>query len=129
MFKRLLSRGGKYAIVGFATFLLDLGILAVLTRYTDIAYPISIAIGFLMAVSVNFVISYYWVYAGTKRRFHHSYAFFICLALGGAVVISVGTSLLVEVGGLPILLSRVMIGGVVGITNFFLNTFFNFRML
>lgn len=127
--KRLLRRGSKYATVGLATFLLDLGIVAILTTSTELPYTISIAVGFLIAVSINFLISYHWVYAGTTRRFHHGYAFFICFALGGAAVISGGTTWLVESFGLHILVARVLIGGVVGMANFLLNTFFNFRLL
>lgn len=127
--KRLLRRGSKYATVGLATFLLDLGIVAILTTYTKLPYTISIAIGFLIAVSINFTISYHWVYAGTARRFHHGYVLFICLALGGAIFISVGTVWLVESFGFPILVARLLIGGIVGVTNFLFNTFFNFRLL
>ncbi len=129
LLKRLLKRGSKYATVGFATFLLDLGIVAVLTAYTKFPYTISIAVGFLIAVSINFVISYHWVYAGTARRFHHGYALFICLALGGAIFISTGTVWLAESFGLSILIARLLIGGIVGVTNFLFNTFFNFRLL
>ncbi len=129
LLKRLLKRGSKYATVGFATFLLDLGIVAILTTYTELPYTISIAIGFLVAVSINFAISYHWVYAGTARRFHHGYALFICLALGGAIFISTGTVWLVESFGFSIIVARLLLGGIVGVTNFLFNTFFNFRLL
>ena len=116
-------------MVGFATFLLDLGILFTLVKFTAVPYSFAVAIGFLIGVSINFSISYYWVYAGTTRRFHHGYFLFLIVAIIGAFVITISTSWLVEVFALPLLVARVMVGGVVGVIGFLLNTFLNFRLL
>lgn len=129
LIKKLLKRGSKYGLVGFVTFLLDLAMLTALTSFTSISSSLAIAIAFLIAVSINFTISYHWVYAGTERSFHGGYIFFISLAFVGAIIISLSTSWLVVQFALPLLFARVVVGCIVGIINFLINTFFNFKLL
>lgn len=129
IFYRLYTRGWKYAVVGVSTFILDIGILYALIEYNFIPYWFAVAVAFLIGLSINFYICYHWVYSGTEREFFHGYFYFISLALLGAVIISGGTTFLVETLALPLLIARTIMGATTGTVGFFINTFFNFRLL
>lgn len=127
--RRLLDRGFKYAVVGVSTFILDLGIIFLLIQIPIMPYPLAVAIGFLIGISVNYFICYYWVYAGTERLIHHGYLYFVSLALLGAFIIAGGTTFLVEQMALSLIVARIIMGASTGTIGFFINTFFNFRLL
>jgi len=127
--RRLYRRGWKYLTVGVSTFFLDIGILFVLVTVTPIPYEISVAAAFLIGISVNYYICYHWVFLGTERKFHHGYFYFISLALLGAAIISGGTMFLVETLHLPLFIARTIMGAATGTLGFFVNGYFNFRML
>jgi len=55
--------------------------------------------------------------------------FFLLFALAGIVVIVTTTEVLISMLHLPLLAARVLVGIVVGIFNFLLNTFFNFKLI
>lgn len=129
LFKKLLRRGISYGTVGFGTFLLDLCIITALITWSPIPYPVAVALGFFIAVSINYYISYHWVYAGTTQTFYHGYSFFFILATVGLLVITLGTTILVEFFYIPLFIARTLVGLTVGIMNFILNTFFNFKLL
>lgn len=126
---RLYTRGWKYAAVGVSTFILDIGILYALIEHNFIPYWLAVAIAFMIGLSINFYICYHWVYSGTEREFFHGYFYFVSLAMLGVVIITTGTTLMVELFDLPLLLARTIVGAVAGVIGFFINTFFNFRLL
>lgn len=129
LLNKLIRRGSRYSIVGLGTFLLDMGILSVLLTWTPMPYPLAVALGFFTGVSINYYIAYHWVYAGTVQTFYHGYSFFIIVAIGGVLVITLSTTILVEFFYIPIFIARIFMGAIIGTVNFFVNTFFNFRIL
>lgn len=126
---RLFSRLLKYSGVGFGTFLLDLAIVALLAYSVGIPYPYAVAIGFFTGISINYLISYFWVFKGTTRNKYAGYIIFLSIAFGGVILITASTTFLVETLALPLLIARTMVAGVIGCINFLLNTFFNFKVL
>lgn len=126
---KLYNRGWKYLIVGVATFVLDMIILFGLVWTTPAPNWLAVAIGFLVGVSINFYICYHWVYEGTGRQFHHGYFYFTSLALLGAFIISCGTTYIYDNFDTSLLLARIIMGGSTGVIGFFINTFFNFKLL
>lgn len=129
LFIRISRRFGKYTIVGVGTFIFDLTLLAILSNTTEIYYPILVAVSFEIAVSINFAISYTWVFKGTKRRPLSGYVYFITIALVGIILTTGLVTLLVEFLALQLLVARVLVAGLVGIFNFFINSIFNFKMM
>jgi len=127
--QRLYTRGWKYAVVGIGTFILDIGILFAMVEYDFIPYWFAVAVAFLIGISVNYYICYHWIYAGTEREFFNGYFYFISLAMLGAVIISGGTTFLVESFDLQLIVARTVMGAATGTVGFFINTFFNFRLL
>ncbi len=128
--QRLYTRGWKYAAVGISTFILDMAILFAMVELTPtIPYWFSVAFAFLIGISINFYICYHWVYSGTERKFFHGYFYFVSLAMLGAVIISGGTTLLYENFDLQLFVARTIMGATTGTVGFFINSFFNFRLL
>ncbi len=119
----------RYAVVGVSTLLFDLALLWCLTELLGVPYYVSTPFAFLVAVSINYLLSRAHVFHGTERHIHHGYAYFIGIAALGALVTTSGVAFLVSFFGLYYLLARVLVAGVVGIGNYLLNLYFNFKVV
>jgi len=118
----------RYAVVGVSTLLFDLVLLAALTELLGVPYYVATPFAFLIAVSINYMLSRAHVFRGTSRTVHHGYAYFITFALLGALITTSGVALLVSAFNLYYLFARVAVAGFVGIANYLLNLHFNFRV-
>lgn len=125
---RALERFIRYGMVGGSTLLIDLTILYVLTEIFSVHYQIGIAVGFLIAVSINYLVSRRWVFKHTDRGFLMGYVFFIKFALIGLFLTMSITWYLVEVLGVYYLASRLGAAGIVGVSNYLSNLYLNFRV-
>ena len=125
---RSLKRFVQYSLLGFGTFLLDILLLYVLKEYVGINYLIATAIGFIVGVSLNYVLSRKYVFHGSERSYRAGYGYFFLIAGVGLAFISVGMYVLVTVLSLNYLFSRVGIAALVGIWNYTMNLFFNFKV-
>ena len=122
-------RFAKYTLVGGSTFLFDLALIWVMVEHLSISYPLATALGFVIAVSINYFISRRLVFKGTARRLDHGYLYFIGIAGGGALIVTGAVSLLVTMFALHYLVARVLVACVMGTTNYLLNLHFNFRVV
>lgn len=118
----------RYTAIGLSTFAFDLVLIYLFTEYAQMPYYASTFVGFLIAVSVNYVLSRRIVFSKTERRYHHGYAYFLALAVLAGATITGLVFVLVSFGGLPYLVARIMVGGFTGIVNYLLNLHFNFRV-
>ncbi len=123
-----LIRFARYSLVGVSTLTFDLVLLAGMTQVLHIPYYVSTPLAFLVAVSLNYVISRKFVFHGTERTLHHGYMYFILIAGVGALAITGVVYLLVTYVHMYYLLARVLIAGVVGMVNYLSNLHFNFRV-
>jgi putative flippase GtrA len=123
-FKRFL----RYSIVGISTLSFDLLLLYALTHFLHIPYYFSTPFAFLVAVSINYVLSRYFVFVGTSRGVRLGYLYFAFLAVGGALLITGTVYLLVTYASLHFLVARILVAGFVGMGNYLLNLNFNFRV-
>lgn len=119
----------RYAAVGISTLAFDLVLLYVLTEYVGIPYYIGTPLAFLVAVSINYLISRRLVFKGTARNHTTGYTYFIIIALVGATATTTGVAFLVQYGHLYYLLARVLVAGFVGVGNYLANLFFNFKVV
>jgi len=126
--KHPIIRFAKSTSVGVSTFLFDLVLLFVLTDFFGMNYVIAAGLAFLVAVTLNYFISRRFVFKGTERSVHHGYLFFLGIVGTGLVFITGLMYVLVDVVGLPMLPSRILIAGVVGIWNYLMNLHFNFKV-
>lgn len=117
-----------YSLVGGSTYAFDLALIFLFRSIIGLPDWLSVALGFIIAVSVNFLLSYFWVYRGTKQTKTKGYLIFVGLAFAGLVIVVNGTLFLTSLG-LGLYIARTIVGGLVGSTNFFINTFFNFKMV
>jgi putative flippase GtrA len=125
---RTVQRFLRYFVVGGTTFLFDILLLVILTKIFTVHYIIATAGAFMVAVSVNYVISRKYVFKYTDRKTVHGYVYFLGFASLGAVVVTGGTVFLTEVLGLYFVFSRIVVSGLVGIGNYLFNLHHNFKV-
>lgn len=126
--KKSLQRFLKYASVGTSTFLFDLLLLYILIDYVKIYYPLATALAFGVAVSINYFISRRFVFTGTLRSVHAGYGMFLSIALVGMGAVTGLMVVFVEVFHLSYLPARVIIAGIVGLWNYLMNLYVNFKV-
>lgn len=125
---RALRRFMKYVLVGGSTFAFDLLLIWLMTEFLSVPYWLSTALGFAIAVSINYFVSRRFVFKGTARRIDHGYLFFILFAIGGSVFIAGAVTLLVTLFAMHYLAARILVAGIVGIGNYLFNLHFNFKV-
>lgn len=118
----------KFATVGGTTFLIDLLLLYLLIDYLHIYYVQATALAFGIAVSINYFVSRRFVFTGTRRSVHAGYAIFLLIAGAGMVAVTGLMVVFVEVLHLPYLPARIMIAGIVGLWNYGMNLYVNFKV-
>lgn len=125
---RGIKRFIKYSSVGFGTFLFDLLLLYILVSFLEWNYLFSSGLAFLVAVSINYIISRKLVFRKTKKGFSSGYINFIAIALVGLGITLLGMALLVEILGLYYIAARCLVAGLVGTVNYLSNLFLNFKV-
>lgn len=119
----------KYLSVGVSTFLFDLTLLFIFIDFLGMHHVVAAGVAFLIAVSCNFLISRRFVFKGTARPPGKSYAAFIVIAGSGLLFVSGLMYVSVDILGLHYLVSRVLIAGVVGMWNYLMNLYLNFKVV
>ena len=125
---RALRRFLKYTLVGGSTFAFDLLLIWLMTEFLGVPYWASTAIGFVIAVSINYFVARRYVFKGTERKIHHGYLYFISLAGGGAFLVTAAVAALVATFALHYLVARVLVACVMGMANYLFNLHFNFKV-
>ena len=125
---RALRRFLKYTLVGGSTFAFDLLLIWLMTEFFGVPYWASTAIGFVIAVSINYFIARRFVFKGTERKIHHGYFYFIALAGGGAFLVTAAVTALVAAFALHYLVARILVACVMGMANYLFNLHFNFKV-
>ena len=125
---KTITRFLKYFSIGFSTFLFDLLLLYLLTDFLHIHYIVSTGLAYAVAVSCNYYLSRKFVFSKTLRRVDHGYYAFMCISGAGLLFVVLLMSLLVGVLHFEYLLSRILVAGVVGIWNYLMNLFVNFKV-
>ena len=94
LFKQLF----RFGIVGFTAFLIDAGLLYVLTEYLYIYYLISSVISFIVSLIYNYILSIFWVFDVKKKQTYKEVLLFTILS-----VIGLGVNQLVMYIGVDLL--------------------------
>lgn len=127
--RKTLKRFFKYSAVGFSTFILDLVLLYILTSFLSINYLIGTAIAFIIAVSLNYVLSRKYVFRKTTEKINISYLRFVSIAIFGLLIIVSSMFISVEIYNNNYIVSRVIIACVVGFLNYLFNLHLNFKVV
>ena len=128
MRKQEISRFAQYSLLGAGTLLIDIALLFVLAGTFAMNYLWAAALAFLVAVSINYLLSRRFVFKGSSRTQTTGYLYFLMIAAFGMLLVTLGMYILVEKWGLYYMISRVLISCVTGIWNYCMNLFFNFRV-
>ncbi len=118
----------KYSSVGVSTFLFDLFLLYFFIDFLKIYYVYATATAFGIAVSINYVLSRRFVFHGTLRSAHAGYGIFILIALVGLGAVTGLMVFFVEVLHMNYFPSRIIIAGMVGMWNYVMNVYVNFKV-
>jgi len=117
----------RYTVTASSSFALDLALLYLLTEFLGIYYLISATIAFSISISVNYVTARSYAFEESTRGLADGYMRFVAIALGGIVMVILFMRTLVEGFGIPYLLARFLIGCFVGLWNYTMNAYWNFR--
>jgi len=126
--KRGVKRAVKYTSIGVGTFVFDLGLLFIFVDVFGMQPALAAGIAFLIAVSVNYVLSRYYVFRETQRGFNSGYFIFIGIVAVGFFFVTGLMYMAVEIFNLNYIYSRIGIAGFVGIFNYLSNLFLNFKV-
>ena len=80
---KLFKQMFRFGIVGFTAFLIDAGILYVLTEFIDIHYLISSIISFTISLAYNYILSIFWVFDVKKKQTIKEVLVFAILSIFG----------------------------------------------
>lgn len=88
----------KFGVVGGLAFLIDAGLLFILTEFCNIHYLISSIISFIVSLAFNYILSVIWVFDVKKKQTYKEVLLFVILSVIGLginqLVMFLGTELL-----------------------------------
>lgn len=119
----------KYSTVGTTTFLFDLFLLWLFTDVMAINYLLAAGVAFVVAVSINYVLSRRYVFRDSLRSVGSGYVNFLLIAGMGLLFVVGGMYVLVEFFVLPFMAARVVIAAVTGFWNYLMNLYVNFSVV
>ena len=82
-YRHLFNQIFRFGIVGGLAFLIDYGLLFVLTEYCGIYYLISSVISFIVSLIFNYILSIKWVFDVTKKQTYKEIIIFVVLSVIG----------------------------------------------
>ena len=126
--RKSLVRFSTYSSIGVSTFVGDLLLLFIFTDIFGIHYIISAGVAFLLAVSINYSLSRRFVFVGSDRSAKSGYILFMMITGIGLIFVMALMYIFVDILGFDYIFSRVIIAGVVGMWNYLMNLYFNFRV-
>jgi len=118
----------RYGFVGGTAFIVDFGLLYVLTAYAGLYYLLSATISFLVGLVVNYILSIFWVFS--RRSFSSRWLEFWIFAAVGVVGLGLNDLfmwLLTGMAGYYYLYSKVISTFLVFLWNFFARKLSLFR--
>lgn len=125
MMKKLISQILKFGVVGGAAFVIDYGLLFLLTEYLNIHYLVSGMISFSVSVIFNYILSVFWVFnIRKKRNVKKEFILFIVFSILGLGINQIIMWLLVEKIGYYYMLAKIAATIIVMVYNFITRKFF-----
>jgi len=81
-----------------------------------------------MAFSINYGLSRRYVFTGTLRSVGAGYVIFVLIGCAGLLMVGSLMYALVDFVGLNYIVSRIIIAAIVGLWNYFMNLYVNFKV-
>lgn len=125
---RLLVQFVRYFFVGGFAFIVDFGLLYILTEYAGLHYLLSATLSFIAGLLVNYIISCLWVFNGSK--FKNRLVEFLFFAAIGVVGLALNDTLIwlfTDCIGTHYMFSKIVAAAMVYLWNFFARKYLVFR--
>lgn len=117
--KKLMEQIVRFGMVGVLAFLIDYGVLLLLTEVAGIHYLISSAVAFLVSVIFNYILSVAFVFETDKNRSKGiEFGLFALMSAGGLGINQLMMWLLSDLMFIPYQLSKILTTAVVMVYNF-----------
>ena len=125
---KLLVQFVRYFFVGGFAFVVDFGLLYILTEYAGLHYLLSATLSFIAGLLVNYIISCLWVFSGSK--FKNRLVEFLFFAAIGVVGLALNDALIwlfTDCIGTHYMFSKIVAAAMVYLWNFFARKYLVFR--
>ncbi|WP_298662691.1 GtrA family protein [uncultured Barnesiella sp.] len=125
---KLLVQFVRYFFVGGFAFVVDFGLLYILTEYARLHYLLSATLSFIAGLLVNYIISCLWVFNGSK--FKNRLVEFLFFAAIGVVGLALNDTLIwlfTDCIGTHYMFSKIVAAAMVYLWNFFARKYLVFR--
>lgn len=96
----------RFAMVGASGYVLNIAVFAVAVHAFDLHYRLAAVLGFLVAVTSNFLLNRHWTFVGHGGRGTHQAARFLVVSVAAFLLGLVLLSVLVGGAGLPSVLAQ-----------------------
>lgn len=117
--KKLISQILKFGVVGVIAFLIDYGVLILLTECFHVFYLLSAMISFTVSVVFNYIASMRYVFTGREDMSRsREFVLFVVLSLIGLVINEVFMWLLVDKMFIHYMISKIFVTAIVMVWNF-----------
>ena len=116
---KLIKQIMRFGVVGASAFVIDYGLMIILTEVCGINYLVSSGISFTVSVIFNYVLSVRWVFdVSEERNKRNDFIVFVVLSVIGLGINQVMLWLLVEFLGILYFIAKIFATAVVMIYNF-----------
>lgn len=117
--KKLLSQILKFGVVGGLAFVIDYGIMVLCKELLDFSVLLSAALGFIVSVIFNYILSIAWVFDVNKEKDEkRNFILFIVFSIIGLILTEIimwfGTSMM----GISYLIVKIIATAIVMVFNF-----------
>ena len=125
---KLLIQFVRYFFVGGFAFVLDFGLLYILTEYAGLHYLLSATLSFIAGLLVNYIISCLWVFSNSKFKSRIvEFLFFAAIGVVGLALNDALIWLFTDCIGTHYMFSKIVAAAVVYLWNFFARKYLVFR--
>ena len=117
--KKLILQMVKFGAVGFLCFLIDYGIMLLLTELAGVNYLISCCISFSVSVIVNYLLSMHFVFAAkANMKKRTQFVIFVILSVIGLGLNQLFMWLFVDLAHIPYQIAKLAVTAIVMLFNF-----------
>lgn len=118
IYSKLFKQLFRFGVVGFTAFLIDAGVLYVLTEYLHVYYLVSSVISFIVSLAYNYVLSIFWVFDVKKKQTYKEVLLFAILSVIGLGVNQLVMYLGVDLLNIHYMLCKIIATIIVMVYNF-----------
>ena len=108
----------KFGLVGGSAFLIDYGLLYLLTEFLNIPWFYSAIISFIVSLIFNYILSIKWVFNVNKKQTAKEIIIFVVLSVIGLGINQAGMYLMTDLMKIYYMLSKLVTTAIVMIFNF-----------